>query len=116
MGVLYLNLQEASGVQLLERDISSHLTLRNVCITWDSLVDSTSSVINLRLDKLSEINRTGNQEIPLFNDITKQTTMYASDLPITFAGHLSREIRFSLHDSDGAHISNIKSVQLVFSY
>lgn len=119
MSMLFLNFENSSGNQLITSDITSKtIDLKHYQITWDALNDSLANgpLINLRIEHITKLNRSKNNEIPLFNDITKQVSTREVDLKYHLSGKLSRDVKYSLHRPDGTEIVGVKSIMLLFEY
>ena len=123
--VLYLNLDSNQGFVSINETIPQENVMRltKVCITWNTLSDSTNagSLINLELGMFnhSKINSNRSVDIsalPLYNDITKQVSLYTVQMPISIVDDISQTFYYKITKKDGSLVNNLSDLQICLAY
>ena len=123
--ILYLKFANSEGQTSISNEIpfGSVMRLTKVCINWNSQADSAinGSLVNLDIGFFDHNRVNSNKirdmtSIPLFNDPSKEVSLYTIQMPIAIVDDISQTFTYKLTDSQGNLITNFQDIQIVMAY
>ena len=122
--ILFLDLVGSTGtVNLIHALPNQRLTLKMVNVTFGSAANSLTNgeTLNVSLSFFSHVrinsNRTRNIEsLPVFNDTSSSNTHYSPDIEVDTDSSAIQSFEYSISRRDGTLVTNLTSIQLMFSY